>query len=102
MTPEGMTLDALRTARNDTLQALVYVLERGDRLSQNGFSWMGSARSISAAQDLNERIRSLRRQLIERDLYEQMYGPLPFVVGDEGDVNERTEITLRRNALEAE
>lgn len=58
------------------------ILEQGDRLSGvEGHEWLHSL-----TDDDRNALRFFRRQLIERDLYEQLYGDLPFTVSDDGEV----------------
>lgn len=66
----------------DIIRGVRAILEEGDRLG-------GAARRdwihLLTDDDRNA-LRFLRRQLIERDLYEQLYGDLPFTVTDDGEV----------------
>jgi hypothetical protein len=61
------------------------ILEDGDRLSSENTELM--AKLSDADKDA---LRNLRRRMIERDLYEQLYGALPFAVSIDGEVNPET------------
>lgn len=70
---EQVAAEALALGRADSIMTLLYVLERGESLMNvGGFAWLGCLTNES-----KERIRKLREQLVERDLYEAIYGPLP-------------------------
>lgn len=73
--PDEVVREALALARASSLMTVLYVLERGESLynaSAGGSRWLGSMPEAG-----KERIRKLREQLVERDLYEAIYGPLP-------------------------
>ena len=69
---EQLAGDAIRLARADSLMAVLAVLENGWNLHHPGTEWLGGLEM-----NQRERIRVLREQLVERDLYEAIYGPLP-------------------------
>lgn len=65
----------------DIVRHIRAILEQGDRLAGMGNDWIHSL-----TDDDRNALRFLRRQLIERDLYQQLYGDLPFTVSDDGEV----------------
>jgi Ran GTPase-activating protein (RanGAP) involved in mRNA processing and transport len=72
---EARAIAALETIRMDTVSSVLFVLEHGDDIREVRLTGFGT--SAQVLDDLHRRLRAVRDDLVELDLYRLYVGELP-------------------------